>query len=409
MVRDIIVLTPVYVSFFWALTFLLNRFSANRARYWLGIFMAVVAVLYTCHALFFYKMKTAYLAVDFLYLITGLLVYPMYYVYIRLLTRDLHLKRSYLLHFIPAMVLGIAMWLAHRYATPVERGLYYDNVLINNRWVNHGVTSGFVALTSIFYLSRILFGIQALGYLITGIHLVKKYNRRIVNFYSNTEGRELKWVHLLTASFLITSALSSVANLMGRGKFLDNNIMLLFPSLLFSSLFFMIGYLGNRQDFTIRSFDDDEKEEDEEWINLSGHQDRNLKIKLISLMENKKRFLDPELKITDLCSDLNTNRTYISNVINKDFGVNFNDLVNGYRVEYAKDLIKNNRDEEFSLQSIAVESGFGSLSSFTRAFKKNTGTTVAVFKSQLANVPSGSSSYHKPGMQDGTNYPASRA
>ena len=400
MFRDIIVLTPVYVSFFWALTFLLNRFSANRARYWLGIFMAVVAVLYTCHALFFYNMKTVYLAVDFMYLMAGLLVYPIYYIYIRLLTLDLYLKRSYLLHFLPAVVLGIAMWLAHRYATPADRGLYYDNVLINNNWKVHDATSGFLALTSIFYLSRILFGIQALGYLIMGIHLVKKYNRRVVNFYSNTEGRELKWVHLLTASFLITSALSSVANLMGRGMFLENSILLLFPSLLFSSLFFVIGYLGNRQDFTISSFDDDNCEEAGEWMNQSTPQDEKLKTKLISLMENKKRFLDPDLKITDLCKELNTNRTYISNLINSDFGVNFNDLINGYRVEYAKDLIRNGREKELSVQAIAAESGFGSLSSFTRAFKKNTGTTVAMFKNQMAGVHRGSSGRHISQMSD---------
>jgi AraC-like DNA-binding protein len=233
-----------------------------------------------------------------------------------------------------------------------------------------------------------------------GIHLVKKYNRRVVNFYSNTEGRELKWVQLLSASFLITSVLSSVVNLMGRGKFLENNLLLLFPSLLFSSLFFLIGYLGNRQDFTIRSFDDDEKEKDDEWSDQSALQDEKLKTRLMILMEKKKRFLDPELKITDLCSDLNTNRTYISNVINKDFGVNFNDLVNGYRVEYAVDLIKNNRDEEFSLQSIAFESGFGSFSSFTRAFKKNTGTTVAMFKNQMAGVHRGSSGRHISQMPD---------
>jgi AraC-like DNA-binding protein len=395
MFRDIIVLTPVYVSFFWALTFLLNRYSANTARYCLGIFMAVVAVLYACHALFFNNMQTAYLVIDFVYLMAGLLVYPMYYIYIRLLTCDLHLKKMYLLHFFPALLLGIAMWLAHRFATPVERELYYDNVLINNNWKVHSATSGFLALTFIFYLSRIVFGLQALGYLVTGIHLVKKYNRRVVNFYSNTEGRELKWVNLLTASFLITSVLSSVANLMGRGKFLDDNIMLLFPSLLFSSLFFMIGYLGNRQDFTIRSFDNDEKKKDEECIDLSAPQDGNLKAKLILLMEKKMRFLDPELKITDLCSDLNTNRTYISNLINQDFGMNFNDLINGYRVEYAKDLMKNSRNEELSMQAIASESGFGSLSSFTRAFKKNTGATVAMFKNQVADEPRGSSNLNK--------------
>jgi hypothetical protein len=257
MIRDLVILTPVYVSFFWAMTFLLNKFSANKARYWLGMFMSVTAVLYFCHALFFFKMKNTYLNLDFLYLITGLSVYPMYYIYIRLLTCDLNIRRSYILHFIPAIILGVALFIAHMNASPAGRELYYSNVLIENRWPDKSVGTGFMLLSSIFYLSRIIFGFQALGYLLLGYNLVRRYNKRIVDFYSNTEGRELTWVKLLTLSFLITAVASSVANFLGRGVFLENTLLLTIPSVLFSSLFFIIGLLGNKQDFTIKSFNDD--------------------------------------------------------------------------------------------------------------------------------------------------------
>lgn len=383
MIRYAIILTPVYVAFFWALNFLLNKFSANKARYWLGVFMTFVAVLYTCHAVFFFELKDIYLHVDFLYLITGLSVYPLYYIYIRLLTCDLHLKWSYVLHFIPAIGLGIALFLAHQFASPEERAMYYDYILLNNEWSIHEVSTGFLVLSSLFYLSRIIFGIQAIGYLFLGIYLVRKYNRRIADFYSNTEGRELKWVHLLTVSFLVTSALSTVANIIGRGLFLENTVLLSLPALLFSSLFFIIGLLGNRQDFTIRSFNNDLKNDFN--CNRKPFASRNEKLKgeLITLLETKKRFLDPDLKITDLCRELNTNRTYLSGLINSEFQLNFNDLINQYRVEYAIYLLKNGRDKNLSFQAIAAESGFGSLSSFTRAFKKNKKITITSFKQQM--------------------------
>jgi len=384
MIRDLVILTPVYVSFFWAMTFLLNKFTANKARYWLGMFMSVTAVLYFCHALFFFRIIDIYLDLDFLYLITGLSVYPMYYIYIRLLTCDLNLRRSYLLHFIPAIILGVALFVAHKNSSPAGRELYYSNVLIKNRWPDKSVGTGFMLLSSIFYLSRIIFGFQALGYLLLGYNLVRRYNKRIVDFYSNTEGRELTWVKLLTVSFLITSFASSVANFVGRGVFLENTLLLTIPSVLFSSLFFIIGLLGNKQDFTIKSFNDDEQKDEPEFKKPVDHKIEKLKNKLLSLLEDKKRYLDPELKITDMCSELNTNRTYISNLINSEFRLNFNDLINKYRVDHSISLLKDGMDKNYSLQAIAAASGFGSLSSFNRAFKKNTGTTVSSYKNKIS-------------------------
>ncbi len=51
----LIVATPVYVTLFWALVFLTGPVFRNRARFILGIFMIVAAILYSCHALFFLK------------------------------------------------------------------------------------------------------------------------------------------------------------------------------------------------------------------------------------------------------------------------------------------------------------------------------------------------------------------
>ena len=43
--------------------------------------------------------------------------------------------------------------------------------------------------------------------------------------------------------------------------------------------------------------------------------------------------------IRDRSALLETNQTYLSNVVNKYFGCNLKELVNTYRVEYAKELL----------------------------------------------------------------------
>ncbi|MFO7978255.1 MAG: helix-turn-helix domain-containing protein [Bacteroidales bacterium] len=236
----------------------------------------------------------------------------------------------------------------------------------------------------VYFLSRVVFGIQVVGYLASGYLLARKYDHRIADFYSNLEGRELIWVKLLTISFLLTSIASLIVNVLGRGLFLTNDLVLAIPSLLFSSLFFVIGLQGNKQDYTIHSLVEDEKKDHlvlSDVANMMPHDE--LKVGLTGLLETKQIYLEHELRITQLCKELNTNRTYLSNLINKEFNLSFNDLVNLYRVKHAVALIEVSQSNLLSLSDIAFDSGFGSISSFNRAFKKEKGMTPGQYRNKV--------------------------
>ena len=381
MVREIIVLTPIYVSLFWSFVFLTSVFSANKARFWLGIFMLVVAVLYSCHAGFFMGYSNFYLKVDSLYLLTGLSVFPLYYIYVRLLTCDVGLKWSYLVHFIPAVVLSAVLIFLTFDASFEERQVYYSEVLVRNRWPE---TQPLIirSMAFVFFASRFVFGFQVIGYLVAGYLLAKKYDHRIADFYSNLEGKQLIWVKLLTVSFLLTSIASLVVNTIGRGLFMTNDLVLAVPSALFSTLFFIIGLQGNKQDYTIRSLVEDEGEDGVVSSGLDLRHDE-LKVGVIKMLETEQLYLASELRITELCKVLNTNRTYLSNLINNEFKLSFNDLINLYRVKHAVSLIEDNKTSDLSLGDIAIDSGFGSLSSFNRAFKKVKGVTPGQYRNEV--------------------------
>jgi len=50
-----------------------------------------------------------------------------------------------------------------------------------------------------------------------------------------------------------------------------------------------------------------------------------------------KPYLNPELKITDLIFEFQTNRTYLSAFINRKYGINFSRFINYWRlIEYEK-------------------------------------------------------------------------
>ena len=61
---------------------------------------------------------------------------------------------------------------------------------------------------------------------------------------------------------------------------------------------------------------------------------------ILYLMEVRQVFLDSSLSLKTLSAMLETNQTYLSNVVNRYFGCNLKELVNTYRVEYAKELLR---------------------------------------------------------------------
>ena len=75
---------------------------------------------------------------------------------------------------------------------------------------------------------------------------------------------------------------------------------------------------------------------------------------------------------------------HLSQIINQEFGKNFFDLINSYRIEKSKLLMKDSNTANLTLEAIGLQSGFGSASSFYRSFKKQTGITPNAFlKAQI--------------------------
>lgn len=111
---------------------------------------------------------------------------------------------------------------------------------------------------------------------------------------------------------------------------------------------------------------------------LTPLQRSRIKKRLLDLFEQDKPYLDLDLRIKDVSSVLDTNKTYLSQVINDEFGLNFYNFVNMYRVKEVKLLMKQNKAETIS--SIAKRAGFKSISSFNSAFKLFAGVSPATYR-----------------------------
>ncbi len=93
---------------------------------------------------------------------------------------------------------------------------------------------------------------------------------------------------------------------------------------------------------------------------------------ILYLLEVRQVFLDSSLSLKVLSAMLETNQTYLSQVVNR------------YRVEYAKELLRSGR---CPMEEVPVRSGFGSKSPFYVAFGKVTGMTPRQYVARKRNLP----------------------
>jgi AraC-like DNA-binding protein len=100
--------------------------------------------------------------------------------------------------------------------------------------------------------------------------------------------------------------------------------------------------------------------------------DSDLYTSIVYNFEVRKVYLDPSLNLVKLSHIVGTNTTYLSNVINKYFKCNLKNLINRYRVEYAKYLLDFEREP---ICQLPKKCGFTSRSVFYVAFKKVIGIT----------------------------------
>ena len=110
--------------------------------------------------------------------------------------------------------------------------------------------------------------------------------------------------------------------------------------------------------------------------------DEETKIKILEKINEQmsnKYFLNTSPSLPDLSKKINTSPNYVSQVINEKLSLTFLELINKYRVEEAKKILKDENLNE-TIEGIAYSLGYNSKSTFHSAFKKITGQTPAEYR-----------------------------
>ena len=112
---------------------------------------------------------------------------------------------------------------------------------------------------------------------------------------------------------------------------------------------------------------------------LSAEKKEEYLKKLDIVFSDKKLFLKKDFLIRDLSDETGISVRHLSNLINSEFNLHFQDFVNLKRIEYFNEKINDLDWKDLSLEGMAWGAGFKSRTTCFRAFIKHTGKSPSEY------------------------------
>ena len=115
---------------------------------------------------------------------------------------------------------------------------------------------------------------------------------------------------------------------------------------------------------------------------LTQEQKYTILKKLDSLIKKEKFYLESSISLSELAGKLQTTTHHLSQVINENKGMSFQEMIGKLRINVAKKVLKDPAHQDTKIENIATIVGYNSKSAFNTAFKKLTGVTPSQYKEQ---------------------------
>lgn len=343
MVKIVFSLLPFFVCLNWLLIYGIEYRQADSIKRMHTWFLLAATVLYLCHA--YYFLMGSNVPTEGLWILCSLSVYPLYYIYINELTSGRRAKSRLFFALLPAMVTATVVW------------------------------CGMLSIGQMMH--KVLLAMQVIWVCYFGIQKLHLFDQNLKEVYADPEEYSTYATSRLLVYFVLTSICTVFFDVIGRQFFQESDWLVIVPSLLFSSMLFALSYNGFKLKHAATQLSKELKyDAPEEQSPMSDNaidipEKKKLGASLDRLMQERKYYLQHDLKLSDLAREAGTCRTYLSSYLNQELGLSFSDYINRQRIEYAKFLIRIS-EEDYTAEQLSALSGFSSVISFTRNFKKYT-------------------------------------
>jgi len=304
---------------------------------------------------------------------------PFFFLYVYALTMQRSLQpKHYAIIFFPFIAYALHFFYYYLWVDSVslsiEKGLVFVNGKPSISWL----------------VFVVLFLIIEPIFLVVSYYLLRGYKKRLLESVSNADRINLNWLNVLFYLWLITSVLLVPVGTLtvGQGWFSTNflEILIEIVSVVF---FFIVGFYGFKQTTIFTNLELREEQPltstsgSYERSGLSSIQAKDYHSRLLTLMQEKRPYLNGELTAGELSKLLGISVNHLSQVLNKEQKQNFFDFINSYRIKDVLLKMEDPGNGHLTLLAIALDSGFNSKTSFNTIFKKATNQTPSQYYKSL--------------------------
>lgn len=367
---------------------------------WLGLFLVSVGATLAADVIDSLGLSLPFVFVTPLLTAALLLIGPTLWLYTRALTeRKGIIKLSLAWHFFPFALFSITIY-SQLFAVPAnEIAAAANPALDKNR-----------NLAELLWLTPI--ATQILAYLAAVARRIAHSRVQISDEFSNLEHRTLHWIILLCAlvglvlaawvlswgiSHRVSNLITTVGyllaiNLIGNHGLRQTNVFQKnLPPPVFSFGSSAIGTESPKQESNESAIPSAEGGERAKYARapLPATLAQQLRAQLEQRMQIEKPYLDEDLTLTELATQLGASPHQLSQLFNQHLGESFYDYINRHRVTAFQRLASLPPNWNRPLLDIAFDCGFGSKSTFNAVFRRQVGINPSAWRQQaLVTKPS---------------------
>jgi AraC-like DNA-binding protein len=305
------------------------------------------------------------------------LIGPFLYLYVRSFKETITWRKAWphLVIFIPFAVIALVL-----YEQVGKR--YPASTLVPKEVTEH-------LLSRIPVSVRLL---QRLLYFFLAYKALTTYQRSIRHVFSETSRISLRWVRWLINGYLFVTLATITLYILILNYPAQFSLWVLSIGTLVTVYLYIAAFKGLTQPSTWQAAPGIEKEKLEAQLQEAGKRPQPKKLpepdertgsivrSVMQLLTHEKIFQEPELTLQHLANRLQQPAYLVSQAINEGMGKTFYELINGYRVEEAKQLLVKPGNTNYTILSIGFEAGFNSKTTFNTVFKKFTGLTPTEYR-----------------------------
>jgi len=199
--------------------------------------------------------------------------------------------------------------------------------------------------------------------------------KTLEHIYSDPDSHSLKWLSAILALFVVWVVLREV--LFSSFSVWYDIVLYIYMTCI--NFLAVVMVLRHSAPVSIRT--QEEIEQLDSANNFDGSSEASqLQKELLQLFAEQRLFLDHDLTVETMSRCLGTSVSTLSSIIRYEMKTTFTKLVNGYRIEYAKELLQNT---DYKIDFIALTCGFNSRQVFNRTFIKYTGKKPSEWREEL--------------------------